>query len=409
MQNELLHTALVRFFERAAKPQKHQKLGIELEHFVLQANGHAAMYGGPNGVRDVVCELMSLYPDAQAIKGEDLLGFSVREFTITLEPAAQLEISIAPKEDLADIARIYREFASRLQRVLNPRGLKLHTAGCQPYSAVRTLPLIPKERYRLMDVHFAHTGTGGIEMMRGTASTQVSIDFFSAEDFRRKWQAAYFFTPLFKLLTDNSPYFEGHPVKTPLKRTDIWRRTDAARCGAVPEVFKPEYSFADYAHFLENMPLIFVPQDDACRPTGSQTAAKIWAGKNPTEAEILHILSMAFPDVRLKKYIEIRGADSLPLPYVLAYGALIKGLLYAEPSLDFAQEEIARLALDNAKLTACENDLMAHGWHGQIYDKPAREFAWHALDTAARYLAPADAAHLAAFRPVIECGGILAV
>lgn len=332
---------LIQYFEAGAKSAKKKSLGVELEHFIVdRQTKEVVTYAGDKGVRAILTELMAKYPDAVILPDDELFGFRVPEFNITLEPASQLEISIVPDSSIRDIGKIYRDFTAQLNSILDKYDYMLCAVGYQPASRVEDLTLIPKHRYDWMNEYFRTSGTGGMQMMRGTASTQVSIDYESEEDFRRKLQAAYYYGPVFKLLMDNVVTFQGEPVKTHLKRTDIWRRTDPARCGILPGVFAENYGFGDYADFIGKMPPIFLKHGKEAELTGDKTVAEIFLDRPMDETMVMHVLSMAFPDVRLKQYLEIRFADSAPLPFALAYCALLKGFLYSESGLAYAQEQI---------------------------------------------------------------------
>ena len=272
--------ALVDYFRMGIKYDMIPALGIELEHFIVHYDTkNAVSYYGKGGVREILLGLMSHYPNAIALTEEDLIGFSTDKFVITLEPAAQLEISILPMTTIECIATVYEDFYRNLRTELLRYGYVAMTVGCQPASHVDNLVLIPKERYRIMDTYFAKTGSSWREMMRGTASLQVSIDYFSEDDFRRKIQAAYFYSPILKILTDNSQTFEGRPLKRFLKRTDIWRRVDNTRTGIVPNIFKEDYGFSDYADFIGSVPPIFVPEGKTYRYTDDMKAESVYEKK----------------------------------------------------------------------------------------------------------------------------------
>ena len=404
MDNTVLKNALIQYFEKGQKKERHRNIGVEIEHFILRSDTlEAVSYEGVLGVKGVLARLMKLYPEAKILPGEDLLGFETPEFLITLEPAAQLEISLAPCEDAVEIDKRYGAFLANLESVLQPMGYCAMTVGCQPVSVVRSLSLIPKERYRLMDRHFAKTGTGGVEMMRGTASAQVSADYFSEEDFSRKIQAMYFLSPTLKLLTDSANRFEGKKLERRLKRTDIWNRTDPSRCGVLPGIFSPDYGYADYADFLCAMPPIFLTEKGECRPTGFRTAGELFAEKNPTEEDVVHILSMAFPDIRLKRYLEIRIADAADKARMTAYFALVKGLVYSEEALDFCQEKIRAFNLTEKDIRQTEDNLSRRGWDGSMYGRlSVRNFAREIVGLAARNLPEQEAQMLPVLLEPIE-------
>ena len=399
--------ALVAYFLQGSKPNRCATLGVEVEHFILESQTQQAVsYYGDHGIAFVLHQLMSRYPQAEILPDEAFFGFTTPEFTITLEPAAQLEVSVAPQKSVRDIGVIYARFRQKLDAILSPLGYAAYTVGCQPVSPVAELKMIPKTRYALMHDYFRHTGTGGMEMMRGTASVQVSVDYSSEADFRRKIQAAYFYSPFLKLLCDHSLFFQGKPLTSPLKRTDIWRRVDAARCGILPGVFSPSYGFAAYADFLGAMPPIFMKQNGHIVPTGAHTTAQLLAARTLTQPELVHLLSMAFPDVRLKQFLEIRVADSMPLPFLLAYCALIKGLLYSQQGLDYAQQQIKQYHLSEAKLSAAEDALMRQGWKAELYQHPVQAGVKNILALAQRNLPTQEQVFLQAFNPVVTYGGI---
>ncbi len=396
---------MIEYFAAGATDRK--RFGIELEHFIVdKITGKAIPYEGKNGVRSILSKLMDEYPDAVIISEDDLLGFKVPDFTITLEPAAQLEISIRPVTSVRAAEEIYLDFLSHMDPILSGMGHEMITAGCQPVSKVEELTLIPKKRYTIMNDHFKSTGTGGMEMMRGTSSMQVSIDYSSEKDFSRKIRAAYYYGPVLKLLTDNSGSFQGLVLDTKLKRTDIWRRTDPVRCGILPGIFSDNYGFADYTDFIGHVPPIFLKHGTDLELTGFSTVEEIFADREMDEELREHVLSMVFPDVRLKQYLEIRFADSVPPPFVNAYSALIKGLLYSEAGLESAAEQIRRGGLKEEDILISEDDIIRHGWNAAIYNTGCAEQAKRVLETAGEGLDSEEKNYLAPFEDVIRFGGI---
>ena len=388
---------LTQYMKAGIKDTVKKELGVEVEHFIVDRKTKKAFsYYGEKGVRHILLELMKKHPEAKEISGEDILGFSTPVFTITLEPAAQMEISIIQTEKIEEIKVIYSDFFTDLDQIVTPLGGEIITKGCQPESHVDELELIPKERYRLMDDHFRKTGTGGRQMMRGTASTQISVDYTSEEDFRKKLQAAYFYTPLFKMVTDRIKKFQGEDVMIRLFRNDIWCRTDPRRCGILPDIFKKDYGFIDYAEYLCSSPLIVLPGENGENYT-DKTACEAYEGRKPEKTDIEHIFSMVFPDVRVKKYIEIRGADSMPADGVYAYCALIKGLIYSEKVLDHVQEFIASANLKDEDIRMSEKSLSEKGWNGEIYGIDAVEFLKTALDKCRDGLTAGDIGYLEAW------------
>ena len=163
-----------------------QKLGVEIEHFIVRSDsGESVTYYEEQGIESILRELAPEFPRRHCEAGH-LLGLYNNDYAISLEPAGQLEVSIVPKESICVIQKIYQSFLKQLYPLLKRRRFRLVTLGYQPVSQVDSLPLIPKKRYEYMDHYFQTAGTRGRNMMRGTAATQVSIDYCCEEDFRRR-------------------------------------------------------------------------------------------------------------------------------------------------------------------------------------------------------------------------------
>ncbi|MCR5686932.1 MAG: hypothetical protein K6G58_02765 [Lachnospiraceae bacterium] len=399
--------ALAGYFRAGIRQSDDLRLGVELEHFpVYSETGESVQYSGTDGVRALVEGMIGIFPGAEPLYEDDLFGFMVPDFTITLEPGAQIEISIAPQRHVSDVVRIYDDFRKAVSPILDDHGIRLVSSGCIPKTDVGSVELLPKARYRLMDEYFRGTGTGGMEMMRGSASLQVSVDYTSEEDFVRKIRAMYFYSPALRLLCDNAAMFQGRKVSTFLKRTDIWRRVDGRRCGIPPGLFSDTIGFETYAEYIGNMPPIFIKEDGRIVPTGDKTVAELYACREMNTDDIEHVLSLAFPPVRLKKFIEIRFADSVPIEYAAAYTALIKGLAYSDEGTGFAKEIIARVNLDAVMMIATGDAIMENGFMAGTYMGRADEFCRTIIGIAERNLDEEEKAFLEPFGKVIEYGGI---
>lgn len=332
---------IIAYFESGSKEQD-RKLGVEVEHFIItEVDGTPFTYasqGAIPGLQDVLEHLLSTYPAIfQNTEGE-LIGCANEEASITLEPSAQIEVSIAPFESIAEIGQAYEHFRAAIDPYLAQHGAKLVNAGYHPTRKAEELTLIPKERYRLMDKHFADLGTLGLRMMRASASTQVSIDYIGEADAVRKMRLASALAPILGAIADNVAVYEREVGAYPLVRLAVWRNVDDDRCGVVPGVFEPGFGFGAYADWLLSTSPIFVniKQPDGTtveRAESHRSAGDIYADSVMTQDDIEHLISMFWPDVRLKRFVEIRPADSLPQEYLEGYAALIKGLFYSEESM----------------------------------------------------------------------------
>ena len=373
-------------------------LGLELEHFLAYDDMSPAPYFGEHGVLEVMNELKPHFNKLYYVDGS-FLGMYNDEYSISLEPSAQFEISVSPYTTIESIKKTYNDFLRLVQPALDKNGLHIETFGYRPAGSVQNLPLIPKKRYEYMDRFFKTSGSCGINMMRGTASTQVSIDFVNEWDFVRKYRFAYLIMPALKFITDNTPVFENNKNTTPLKRTYIWRNTDDSRCEPPADIFDDAFGFSSYADYLMNVPLICIPDGKSLSYVGDKTAAEIFRDKPLSSADIEHIMSMVFPDVRLKRYIEIRGADALPIEQALGYTALIKALFYSCGTIDKYLREYKIMRSD---IIASEDSLMAHGKNGFIYGVPADDFIHILFNDAAGNISDSELPYLNCLKAFYE-------
>lgn len=389
---------LIAHFEAGAKDSCLKRLGIELEHIVVEKDSKkSAVYYGEQGVGKLLEVIAENYPHRYEPDGM-LIGLYNSDYSITLEPAGQLEISISPQENIETIRIIYQSFLDQVMPILQAWGYELMTIGYHPLSKVEDLPLIPKQRYEFMDQHFRKVGSCGVHMMRGTASTQVSVDYTSEADFVMKYRTAYALMPLLKLLTDNTPIFEGKRWQGHMARTYIWDHVDAARTGIFPGLYQENFGFAAYAEFLMKMPVIFI-ENDNYQYTGEKAVEDIWKEKILSEADVDHILSMNFQDVRLKNYIEIRYADSMPMEYVLAYGALLKGIFYQQGC---PEKILEILQPDEEKIIKAQESFCKYGYSGEAYGEKTQKLMKMIFEMAAQGLTEKEKSQLGVLEKLVE-------
>lgn len=353
---------------RNGEKTKCVKTGVELEHFVIGEAGNSMRY-------EEMAEFLEAFAkreDRKYFVEGKLLGLWGKEFSLSLEPAAQLEISIEPKETIGEIEAVYKRFREEAEPWFLARGFRLVNVGYHPYKKAEELSLIPKKRYEFMNRYFETSGRFGKNMMRATASTQVSIDFDSEKDFVEKYRLACILSPIFALLSDNSPVFEGKERKQYMVRTMIWMDTDSARCGIFSGTFSEDFGYRKYAEYLyANPPILIMDEEGKAVFTGEKTLREIYAEKEMTQAEIEHALSMFFPDVRLKNYIEIRVADSMELSQVLSYTALVKACFY---NRNIREELTAYFGkADEEGVRQAKLSLMEKGYGGAAYGKTVKE------------------------------------
>ena len=394
-------------------------IGLELEHFIVGKNDHSYVpylddpYGFRPGVKSILERLAPLYSEmiyeTQSDGSKDLIGLSREYAAITLEPGAQFEISIGPVLEIRDLDIVYRMFRNELDPLLDEFGYELIELGYHPTICAHEIPLLPKDRYRFMDEHFKSTGRHGICMMRATASTQVSIDYDSEKDAIRKFRIANALSPLLAFITDNSPVFETEPIGNDrasvtgltipqrMVRTVIWDDVDADRSMTAPGVFDAEFDFDSYARTALCAPAILTIESDSegikrSIPHGSRLFSELFEGRVLTRADIEHILSLYFFDVRFKTYIEIRAADSLPIAYALSYAAFLKGLFYNKETV---RDLAARFeGLSSKDIAAAKFGLRTHGFFAEVYGRAASDWLDELLMLARRSLCSPERAYL---------------
>lgn len=322
---------MIRFFQNGCKKSSQPlQFGLELEHFVVHSNSQESLsYNGEQGIEALMKKIKPLYEESFYSQGH-LIGLSRQDLSVSLEPAAQLEVSISPQMDVKTIHEIYQQFYEEIVSVLTEWNCELVTMGYQPKSKAADLELIPKTRYEFMDRYFAGIGPYGRQMMRGTAATQVSIDYYSEEDFGKKYKAAMLLGNMFLELCLNTPVYEGMPLKDEhldgkVPRLVIWNNTDARRVDISPFLQDNAIDFKGYSDFVMQTPVI-VKMQGAEETFSNMTIGEICDERKLEEEELEHVLSMVFPMIRLKHYMEIRLADSMPIESVLCYIILIKGL-----------------------------------------------------------------------------------
>lgn len=315
---------MIAYLQKGCKPKGTAlRFGVELEHFIVKKDTKEAVsYYGEKGVETILKQLLPFYEKKDYSEGH-LIALARKDIAISLEPAAQLEVSISPQEEIEEIGKIYEKFVVEIAPVLEQLDYEMVTAGYQPASKVENLELIPKDRYRFMDAYFAKIGPYGRQMMRGTAATQVSIDYYSEDDFKEKYKAAYQLMESLSVMYENTPVYEGQDWKEGSLRAKIWKNTDKRRFAVEPFMENGTISFEGYVDFIMQAPII-VNKQNGVEFYDEKTIGEICAERRLTEDEMIHAMSMVFPMIRAKQFLEIRYADSMPIERVLKYVNEIK-------------------------------------------------------------------------------------
>lgn len=324
---------LIDYFMSGCK-KKSEYLGMELEMFLVEEeNLRSYKYDEAKGQEEFLNKLRKKGWELLLEEEGHPLGLKKNGTTITLEPGGQVEISLKPYKDIQDIEKACRQVLDEMKSVLE-KGQCFVAVGYHPKTRIEDLPLLPKERYHHMFEYFRTHGEKSHYMMKGTAATQLSIDYTNEEDFIKKYRVANFIGPILSKIFDASPIFQGQVVEGHNLRIDIWNHTDPVRSKYPKGGFTSKFDFDAYAEYLMETPPIFTKVGESYEFTGEKALDEICSLYPVDKIDVSHIAGMVFPDVRLKKYIEIRMADALPLPYVFALPAIIKGIFYSEDNVN---------------------------------------------------------------------------
>ena len=385
-----------------------QGLGLEIEHFVVNDAGVQIEFHEVSSIIEKMAGILNakiIYMDGYPV------GYVTDDYSITLEPACQFEISINPYSDIETIKSIYEDFVTLWTPVLKARGYHLETKGNLPLVEQGVIDpddiaLSPKKRYKYMDSYFRHSGRYGKYMMRASASTQVSVDFRSEEDMVRKLNILQKISPILMIAmenkTDPDSTLKEHPDKPHLFRIQEWDDLDPSRTGFYPHSLEEGFGYDSVADTILNTPLILLTDDGVTTDVGSETAEDLFARGLIREETlditrerslIEHFISMGFFHYRVKKYIEIRVADSVSLDRALGYVALLKGIVYSDDNLIALEKELADI--DTAeKIQQAVEDIERDGYNAVVYGRKATEWAAHLYELALDKLPDTDKEYL---------------
>lgn len=370
----------VDYFKNGIKQKEDKTLGVELEHFIVKENMESVDYYEEHGVRYIL-EKLSPFFDEKVYKDGNLIGLSKNKSNISLEPASQLEISIGPFIKIADILEEYNYFLLKITPILKELNYKLVYSGYQPKSKVDNLNLIPKKRYEYMLDYFSSVGNHGKNMMKGSASTQVSVDYFSEEDFKNKFRLANIFSPLISLMTDNTFIFEGEEYKKNCIRVEIWNDVDKDRSMVVKDALNKDFGFEDYAKYILDAPAILIEDEQGNSIyTKDKKIKDIYKNREITKKDIEHLISMFFPDVRLKNYVEIRMADCMPMYYALSYAAIIKGIFYNEGAIKYFLDKFSFVKDKDVRIA--KEEIIQNGYEAKVYGSYASDIIMEMIEIA---------------------------
>ena len=338
---------LLRIFSGGEKPREAWRIGTEHEKFVYRLSDHRApSWDEPGGIRDLL-EGLTEFGWKPVLEGGKIIALAGPDGNISLEPAGQLELSGAPLKDLHMSCAESGRHLDQVKAIGDRLGLGFLGLGMWPDKRRDELPVMPKGRYAIMLNHMPRVGGLGLDMMLRTCTIQVNLDYASEADMVKKFRVGLALQPVATALFANSPFTEGKPNGFKSFRSHIWEDTDPARTGMLPFVFEDGFGYDRYCDYALDVPMYFVFRDGKYLDAAGLSfrdfldgRLSILPGEKPTLADWTDHLSTAFPEVRLKSFLEMRGADGGRWGRICALPALWVGLLYSDGALEAAWDRV---------------------------------------------------------------------
>ncbi len=373
---------LIAWLEAGACPKKDWRIGTEHEKFLFDRRSLARPpYEGEGGIGALLKGLADEHGWTAIMEGEYIIGLKDNNGgAITLEPGGQFELSGAPLENLHQTCGEANRHLEYLREATGRLGLGMLGVGFDPLWSRNDIPWMPKGRYRIMREHMPKVGSLGLDMMLRTSTIQVNLDYAGEKDMARKFRTSLALQPVATAIFANSPFRDGKASGLLSSRAEVWTDTDPARCGVPACVFDPGFGYEQWVDYILDVPMYFLYFDGVYVDVAGLSFRDFMAGrlpghegKLPTINDWTDHLTTAFPEVRLKSYLEMRGADGGPWNMICALPALWTGLLYDDDALTAAEELAARLTAEDA--AAARMEAARYGLKGEIGGQSILEIA----------------------------------
>ncbi|MBX7196462.1 MAG: glutamate--cysteine ligase [Sandaracinaceae bacterium] len=343
-------------FHEAEKPRSRWRIGTEAEKCGVYTDGAPVPYMGERGVGAVLAELVKSHGWFEEREHEDgdVIALRRGDASVTLEPGAQLELSGAPLATIHETCSEFRAHMRELSDISEKLGIVWLGLGFHPFARTEDLEFVPKLRYGVMRKYLPTRGKHGLDMMLRTCTVQANLDYASEADAIRKLRVSLRLQPIVTAMFANSPFVEGRLSGERSHRARVWLDVDNDRAGLLDFAWddKP-MGYQRYIEWALDVPMFLVKRDGKIVHNTGQTfrrfLAEGWQGVRATKEDWVTHVNTLFPEVRLKRTLEMRGADSLPTDLVCALPALWKGLLYEDHALAAAESLASTIRLEDAK------------------------------------------------------------
>ncbi len=378
---------LVEYFASACTPRDEWRIGTEHEKFGFRLDDVSPLpYEGPQGIRAVL-EGLQRFGWEPVYENENVIGLTNAGQAVTLEPGGQFELSGSPVADLHQTCREVNSHLAQVRAVGDELGVGFVGVGFQPKWRREDIPVMPKGRYGIMRAYMPTRGRLGLDMMLRTCTVQANLDFSDEADMVKKMRVGLALQPVATALFANSPFTEGRPNGYLSYRSTVWTDTDPDRCGILPFVFEPGMGFERYVDYALDVPMYFVHRGDSYVDAAGQSFRDFLDGRlpalpgeRPVMSDWEDHLTTLFPEARLKRFIEMRGADGGPWDIICALPALWVGLVYDDGVLDAAWD-IASAWTPDERLEL-RTGVPRHGLATPFRGRPVRELVREMLELA---------------------------
>jgi glutamate--cysteine ligase len=374
---------LVAWMAAGVKPPSQFRIGTEHEKLPFTLKEHTPVpYEGRRGIRALLEGMRHLLGWEPIMERETIIGLAdvTGGGAITLEPGGQFELSGAQLQTVHQTCGEVHAHLAQLRQVATPLGIGFLGIGMSPKWTRAETPVMPKGRYQIMSAYMPKVGGLGLDMMFRTCTVQVNLDFSSEADMVRKLRVGLALQPVATALFANSPFTEGKPNGFLSYRSEIWRDTDADRTGMLPWAFEDGMGFERWTDYALDVPMYFVKRGDTYHDVSGQSFRDLMRGKiaslpgeRATISDWANHLTTTFPEVRLKRYLEMRGADAGPSARLCALPAFWTGLLYDQASLDAAWDLVKDWSAEERQ--TLRDDVPRLGFNAEIRGRPVRALA----------------------------------
>ena len=373
------------------KPQSEFRIGTEHEKFGFRLGTNEPIpYDGPNGI-EALLKAMQQYLDWEPILDDGrIIGLAAKTGggAISIEPGGQFELSGAPVETIHDTCREANSHLVHVRECAEPLGIGFLGVGSSPLWSYDETPKMPKSRYDIMRGYMPKVGTRGLDMMHRTATIQVNLDFSSEEDLVKKMRVSLALQPIATALFANSPFMDGKPTGRLSERSEIWRDVDNNRAGMLPFVFDEGFGIEAYVDYALDVPMYFLKRGDQYHDVTGTTFRAFMNGALkedvpngfPMMGDWVNHVGTIFPEVRLKRFLEMRGADGGPWRGICALPAFWVGLLYDQASLDQAYDLISQWTTE--EMQTLRDGVPTHALNTPFRDAPLIEVAKQVVQLA---------------------------